>query len=94
MAGAVELPVHERAHAVRQLGLLPYSDVRGFLADAAVPVVAPTAYVGHTHPTALVGLLATELDRDERSRLALAMASRQVVANALGLIGVSAPERM
>lgn len=28
------------------------------------------------------------------SRLALAMASRQVVANALGLIGVSAPERM
>ncbi|MDK8879428.1 arginine--tRNA ligase [Corynebacterium sp. MSK008] len=28
------------------------------------------------------------------ARLALAMASRQVVANALGLIGVSAPERM
>jgi len=28
------------------------------------------------------------------ARLALAMASRQVVANALGLIGVNAPERM
>ena len=29
-----------------------------------------------------------------QARLALAMASRQVIANALGLIGVSAPERM
>jgi arginyl-tRNA synthetase len=92
---AAELAIPEARALVRKLATYP-EVVRG-AAAAREPHRVPTflmetaaAFHRFYHVCRVVGEDATQ----SRARLALADAARQVIANGLGLMGVSAPQRM
>jgi arginyl-tRNA synthetase len=92
---AEELAIPEAAALVRKLSTYP-EVVRG-AAAAREPHRIPTYLMetaGDFHRFYHVCRIVTDDLERSRARLQLAAAARQVIANALGLMGVSAPERM